>query len=83
MSYDSMLEAIGIPVFSLLVIWILTPLKDTGTDVGKLDRILYLEICTYFKTFIIIPKNINGSIWEKNKQIGSTYTGSVLPFDTL
>ena len=40
MSYISVRKALAIPMFILLVIYILTPLKDIGPDLGKFDRIL-------------------------------------------
>lgn len=51
MSYISVCKALAIPMFILLVIYILTPLKNIGPDLGKFDRIFYLEICTYFLKF--------------------------------
>lgn len=56
-SYISVLKASGIPVFTLLVNYILIPLKDIGHDLGKFDRILYLEICTYLLNFYEYSKD--------------------------
>lgn len=55
MSYISVLKASGIPVFTPLAIYILSPL----TDIGKFDRILYVEICTYFLNFYKYSKEYN------------------------